>query len=89
LLGRELEPGEMLARDLYFLERDEGGELRPWVRGVERATFDACDLGVVYGPGGEVLGRLVEMDGSMLTWERAAGRGECAPGSAAPCDPAA
>jgi hypothetical protein len=65
-----LGPGELVARDVYFLEGG-GAALGPWVRVVERLTADVADLGFVYGPGGELLGRVVELDGSMITWRPA------------------
>jgi hypothetical protein len=67
---RALEPGELVAVDMTILE--PAGESPAAVRMVERVTLDPCDLGFVYDAGGAVIGRMTELDGSLLTWEACA-----------------
>jgi hypothetical protein len=67
-----LAAGEYIACDLYYDEEPGqfgAGGVPPTVRTVERVTVWESDLGKVYGPEGERIGRVTAIDGSMLTWE--------------------
>jgi hypothetical protein len=69
LVDRDLEAGEYVACDVRrVVSIGEGGELLWCVRLEERVTRDRSDLGFVYGPGGEVAGRVVALDGSLISW---------------------
>lgn len=67
LLGRELEPGESLAVDVYTVEELDGASI---AKTRERATSDVKDLGNVYGTDGALIGRVDSAsapDGRLLT----------------------
>lgn len=70
--GPDVAPGDDVVEDVYVEEGDPPEwHMRP------RARRDDADLGDVYGAGGELLGRVVEIEGSLVTWE-AIGGGEAA-----------
>jgi hypothetical protein len=76
IVDRVLETGEFLARDMH--ELDPAGEgLTHRVLVVERVTRDANDLGWVYDAADVEVGRVVEMDGSLISYCRH----EAAPGA--------
>ena len=62
--------GELVAVDMTVLAPEGGAPAA--VRMVERVTLDRCDLGFVYDAGGALVGRMVDLDGSLLTWEACA-----------------
>jgi hypothetical protein len=77
--GRELEPGEYIAGDLFLGEEVGGGqELADLqargergcqiVRVVERKTRDVEDLGRVFSTGGLELGVVTRIEGTLLEW---------------------
>ena len=63
--GESLAEGEWVAVDLYLGDELDGVQ---YVRLVERATWQDTDLGWVYDGEGARVGRVVELDGSLLTW---------------------
>jgi hypothetical protein len=65
-----LDPGELVAVDMYVLAPE--GESPAAVRMVERVTLDASDLGFVYDAAGALVGRMTEVDGSLVAWEACA-----------------
>jgi hypothetical protein len=69
---RDLEPGELIAIDMYQLEGYvpyEGAAPDTWgARLEERVTRDTQDLGFVYDVAGQVIGQVVELDGGMISW---------------------
>jgi hypothetical protein len=73
----QLAPGELLAVDV---ELEWSGALgRRLIFTRERITRDESDLGLVYEGGASaehVIGRLVAIDGDVLTWRYDAGGGE-------------
>ena len=71
-ITRELEPGELVAVDMHVVVPE--GEAPAAVRMVERVTTDVSDLGWVYDAAGAVVGRMTEVDGSLVAWEACAGR---------------
>ncbi len=77
-----LEPGEYIACDIRLEGRerpgldlpalDENGDVvepPSWWSVEERPTFDAADLGIVRNCDGERVGRVVELDGTLVTIE--------------------
>lgn len=64
LLGRELEPGEYLVRDLHVLD---GFQNVRRVRSKERATKEAGDYGAMYDTEGRVVARVDGSDGLMVS----------------------
>ncbi len=70
-----LAAGEYIAADMRYLDSPpEAGEpARPlcgeFVSVTERVTRDSNDLGNVYGATGEVIGRVTELDGSLVIWK--------------------
>jgi hypothetical protein len=63
----QLEPGEFIAADVML----GGPGTAPLV--VERITTVESDLGLVYGVGWVVFGRVVSIDGALLRWVADAG----------------
>lgn len=61
----QLRPGEYVATDVTIEERLEGVSI--W-RTRERLTCDVRDLGNVYDVDGELVGRIVAIDGPMVEW---------------------
>ena len=59
-------PGEYIAVDMRLGDELQGAQL---VVLTERVTCDAGDLGRVYDSNGAVVGRVTEIDGSLLTYE--------------------
>ncbi|MGA2270210.1 MAG: hypothetical protein ABSH44_17195 [Bryobacteraceae bacterium] len=78
-VDRALEQGEWIAHDLYEVAAAEGAPACS--RLVERVTTDGNDLGWVYDPAGQVVGRVVEIDGTLISFCRQ-GCEEEAPASA-------
>lgn len=80
----QMRVGEYVAADVHILGEACAGVPQWLIR--ERFTTDSCDLGWVVDAGGDVVGRVVAMDGSLLTlrYEAAPGAGASAalPGSA-------
>lgn len=64
LLAGGLARDERLAVDLHVVEEFEGVRL---VRLVERATRERGDLGRVYAMDGSVVGRVVDLEDSLVT----------------------
>jgi hypothetical protein len=67
-----LEPGEYIARDMRVLAPEVEGGTPAVVRMEERVTRDANDLGWIYGAAGAVVGRVTELNGSLVSWRLAA-----------------
>ena len=70
-----LEAGEYLAADIWIEggpEATVAGAAEPatWWKVKERVTLDPQDLGLVYDSSGVRIGRVMELDGSMVTIER-------------------
>jgi len=63
-VGRPLVAGEFLAVDVHRVRVDG---LAWEIRTVERVTSDSADLGFVYDASGSRVGRVVRLDGSLLT----------------------
>lgn len=62
----ELRCGEYIAVDLAFVG-EIGGVAQNVLR--ERVTLDGSDLGSVFGPGDVCVGRVVAIDGTLITYE--------------------
>ena len=68
----DLVEGEYIACDIRMEGGAPGADGAPgptWWAVSERVTLDARDLGVVSSAGGLRIGRVVELDGSMVTIE--------------------
>jgi hypothetical protein len=63
---QELDYGEYLACDVQ-IDEEAGDGVQLW-RLRERVTTDARDLGYVRDAAGNLLGRVVSMDGSLIEW---------------------
>jgi hypothetical protein len=67
LFTGRLEEGEFIARDMHVLELATDS-LPAMTQMVERVTRDENDLGWVYDAAGAVLGRVVELEDSLIRW---------------------
>jgi hypothetical protein len=65
--ARELEEGEYIAADMTRVEELAGTAV---IRIRERVTLDVRDLGWVYDAEGARIGRVVAVDGTLVSWKR-------------------